>query len=467
MSPTAGGPTGPTPAPPTAGPTGDPAPAGTDSTGGAAGRADPGAPAGGAGARLVRPFRRSGYRWLAATLALSTFGNGVWSIALVWEVIRIGGGPTALSVVAGAAAVGLVACSLLGGVVADRVPQRLILLVVGVVQTGAAGGAALLSALDVTRVWHLVAVSTLVGVGSAFFYPAYSAWVPSLVPPADLLAVNGFEGMIRPTLRQALGPGAAGLAVGALSEGAALGIAAAATALTVLTLRAIPATAPARPDPTDGEPPAPGVAAVLADLRAGFRILVRTPWLLATLIFGCLMVLAMMGPLQVLVPFLIKERMGGGAAEHAYVMAAFGVSGALASLVTAARPLPRRYLTFMIMLWGAGCLPFVVIGTARHLWQVVAAATVLGAAFSAATVLWGTLLQRRVPAHMLGRVSSLDFFVSISLSPVSMALAGPLAEAIGLGPTFAVAGIAPVLLAGVVIVWARLPADERRHPLDG
>ena len=88
----------------------------------------------------------------------------------------------------------------------------------------------------------------------------------------------------------------------------------------------------------------------------------------------------------------------------------------------------------------------------------------MGALFSAPMVIWGTLLQRRVPPALLGRVASLDFFVSVSLMPVSMALAGPVSEAIGLRTTFAVAGIVPVVVAVVAIVWARLPQDELRPP---
>ena len=81
-------------------------------------------------------------------------------------------------------------------------------------------------------------------------------------------------------------------------------------------------------------------------------------------------------------------------------------------------------------------------------------------------VIWGTLLQRRVPPELLGRVASLDFFVSISLMPVSMALAGPVAHAIGLAHTFLIAGTTPIVFAVVATFWARLPADEIAHPLD-
>ena len=97
--------------------------------------------------------------------------------------------------------------------------------------------------------------------------------------------------------------------------------------------------------------------------------------------------------------------------------------------------------------------------------MVVACAFALGAFFSAPMVIWGTLLQRRVPPELLGRVASLDFFVSLSLMPVSMALAGPVSDAIGLENTFLLAGVTPIVFAVVAIVWARLPEDELAHPL--
>jgi MFS family permease len=193
--------------------------------------------------------------------------------------------------------------------------------------------------------------------------------------------------------------------------------------------------------------------------------MMRTPWLLATLLYASLMILVIMGPFEVLIPFLIKDRLGGGPGDHALVMAAFGIGGAVGSMLMASRPMPRRYLTVMNLMWGLGALPFVVMGVADAVWQLVAAALVLGALWAAPMVIWGTLLQRRVPPHMLGRVSSLDFFVSISLMPVSMALAGPVSELIGLRTTFLIAGIVPGVVAAIAIVWAKMPADEIAHPL--
>lgn len=413
--------------------------------------------------RALTPFTVPAYRKLAVALVLSTFASGVWVVALVWEVIRLGGGPAQLSVVSTAGAIGVLAPALLGGVVADRVPQKSILLVVAGVELLGMSLVGFLSVTDVTEIWHLAAVSFMTGMGFAFYYPAYSAWLPSLVPESHLMAVNGFEGMVRPTVGQAIGPGVAGVVVGAVSPGAAFSVAAVASFAGLLALTVVPRT-PVRRE-LDEATVAHPIRSAFTDMKEGFVYMVRTPWLLATLLFASLMILAMMGPFEVLVPFLIKDRLGGGPGDHALVMAAFGIGGAVGSLTVASMRMPRRYLTSMNLMWGVGCLPFVVMGLATEIWVLVVSAFVLGAMFSAPMVIWGTLLQRRVPPALLGRVASLDFFVSVSLMPISMALAGPVSEAIGLRNTFYIAGIVPAVAAVLAIVLARLPQDELAHPL--
>ncbi len=253
--------------------------------------------------------------------------------------------------------------------------------------------------------------------------------------------------------------------MGAVSSGAALSVAAGSSLIGLLALTLVPLTAVRRAAPPGGEVAPPEAFSVLRDMREGFVYMLRTPWLLATLLFASVMVMAVMGPFEVLIPFLIKDKLGGGPGDHAAVMAAFGLGGAIGSLAMASFRMPRRYLTVMNLMWGIGCLPLLVMGMADRIWVIGVAAFVLGAMFSAPMVIWGTLLQRRVPSHMLGRVASLDFFVSISLMPISMALAGPVSELIGLRATFAIAGIVPGIAAVVATVWAKLPQDEIAHPL--
>jgi predicted MFS family arabinose efflux permease len=411
--------------------------------------------------RALAPLRHSHYRRLATSLALSLFEQGLWAVGVVWQVVALDGGPAALSLVTAVAAGGMLVSTLLGGALADRLPQRHILLTVELVQGIAIGVAAALSLAGVLALWHLAVVSLIGGVALGLYYPAYSALVPVLVPTGDLLAANGLEGVVRPVLSQAAGPAAAGFLVAALSPGAAL----AAAAVAAFGAAACVATLPVQ-DRNGGERPAgPRMTGLLADVREGFRYMVGTPWLLATLLFASVMLLTFIGPFEVLVPFAIKAA-GGGPAQHAYVLAAFGIGGAVGSLVVASLRLPRRYLTVMNLLWGVGCIPLVVFGLTTRLWVMLAAGAVMGATFQAGMVIWGTLLQRRVPAAMLGRISSLDFFVSVSFMPVSMALAGPVSELIGLTATFLLGGLAPAVLAVIAIVAAHMPADEIAHPLD-
>ena len=413
--------------------------------------------------RMLTPFRIPAYRRMAVALACGAFAYGVWTVALVWEVIRLGGGPAQLSVVSTAGAIGVLLPALLAGVIADRVPQKLIVMTVASAEVVSYTVVTVLSLAGATELWHLGVVSFFLGAGMAFYYAAYSAWLPAIVPESDLMAVNGFEGMVRPLVAEAIGPGVAGVVVGIASPAWACLVAAVVATVGVVVQIRLPRT-PVRRDlsTVDVHP----VRGALHDMRDGISYMVRTPWLLATLLFASLMVLAVMGPLEVLIPFVVKDRLGGNAGDHAMVLASFGIGGAVGSMVMASLQMPRRYLTIMNLMWGVACLPMILMGRASAVWVVVACAFVLGALFSAPMVIWGTLLQRRVPAHLLGRVASLDFFVSVSLMPISMALAGPVSNTIGLADTFLLAGVTPLVFAVVAILWARLPQDEIAHPLD-
>ncbi|SFK41188.1 MFS transporter [Geodermatophilus ruber] len=413
--------------------------------------------------RALQPLRYPRYRRLAASLGLSLLTNSTFTVAVVWQVVALKGGPAQLSLVTGLSAGGMLASTLLGGALADRIPQRHILLAVALVQTVSIALVAALSLTGLLTLWQLAAVALAGGAANGLYYPAYSALVPALLPEDMLLAANGLEGTMRPVLYLATGPAVAGGLIAATSPGVALVLTAATALGAAVCVGLLPAT-PVRRDP--GAAPAHPVRGLVADMREGFGYMVRTPWLLATLVFASLMLLVMLGPFEVLAPFAIKDRAGGGPLEHALVLAAFGIGGALGSTVLASLRLPRRYLTVMNLLWGLGCLPMVVFGTTTSLAVMIAAGLVTGATSQAGMVIWGTLLQRRVPPALLGRVSSLDFFVSTAFLPLSMALAGPVSEGIGLTATFLVAGLVPPVLAVVAILAARLPADELAHPLD-
>jgi MFS family permease len=414
----------------------------------------------------LRPLRYRDFRLLWTGLAVSLVGSGLWLVALAWQVIALGGGPAQLSLVTALYGVGVLTFVLVGGVAADRLPQRLIMLASDLVRAAALLALGALSLTGTLELWHLALGGLVIGAGEAFFIPSYTALLPRLLPEDDLLAANGLEGTLRPLAQQGAGPAVGGVAVAALSPGVAIltgGLTYLVSAGCLLAMNVRPAKGSG---PPASSPSSEGAGSVFADLREGYRYVRGATWLWASILFALALVLLIMGPLEVLLPFAVRDNLGGGADDYGLALAAFGVGGAAGALAISSGRLPRRYLTAMLLLWGLGALPFAAVGLASSLWVVCVALFAVGAAFSGGLVIWGTLLQRRVPDGLRGRVSSLDFFVSLALMPVSMAVAGPAGAAFGLEVVFLVAGVTPVFLAAAAILIPRLDLDELAHPLD-
>lgn len=411
--------------------------------------------------RVVRPLSHRDFRVLFLAVVLSIFAAGMWAVVMVYAVIDVGGGPLDLSLVAGANATGLLLCAIPGGIVADRVSRRLIVRVVEFVNFVAIMSIVIAGLVATVTIPHLTIVAFVLGAGAGFFFPAYSAILPRILPAGQLLAANGLEGAIRPALQQAAGPAAAGMLLAALIPSHAaiiVAVAYGAAFIGLLFLRA-------EPPPPHEEPER--AASVFHDLKEAVVFTVRTPWLLWTLLFATIWVLVFVGPEEVLLPFLTRERIGEDPRWFGFLLAVYGIGGVVGSIVVSSRPLPRRYLTVMNVVWGVSTLPYVIVGITDQYWLMLVSVFIIGFGFSYGNVIWGTLLQRRVPRHMLGRISSLDFFVSLALMPLSMALAGPLSEVVSLQTIFIVAGIVPFVFCFIAIAAAKMPKDEIAHPLEG
>jgi len=379
--------------------------------------------------------------------------------------------------------VGLVAFVLARCIAADRVRQRLLIIAVAGINLAVIAAISGLAMAGWLQLWHLVAGAFVLGVGAAFFFPAYSAILPRILPSEDLLAANGMEGTLRPPLQQAAGPAVAGVLVAALSPSHAVTGVAVCHLLAFIVLNFLGQHALEAPGATgdgatgdgatgdgaaagEGAATGPAKTSFFSDLREGVSYTIRTPWLLWTLLWACISVLFLIGPIEVLLPFVIRDQLGGDSRMFGFLLAVMGVGSAVASLVTASVRLPRRYLTVMMVCWGAGTLPLAAVGVMDSFWLLALALFIFGATGSVGMVIWGTLLQRRVPPHLLGRVSSLDFFVSLALMPVSMALAGPAAAVLPIWLIFLVAGGVCPVMAVVALLVARMSADEVAHPLD-
>lgn len=415
--------------------------------------------------RALTPFTSPAYTVLAFAMCMSVFGSGLWAVALVGRVMALGGTALQLSLVTAAGALGTVVFVLVGGVTADRVRLTVILRCVEAVNFTTAVTLTVLTWTGLLTLWQLGIAAFAFAGALGFFYPAYSAALPRILPAEQLLAANGVEGTARPLLQTAAGPAVGGVLAGLAFPG--LGVLAIACCHLAAFAFMMRLRIPSEGVAAGGHPPQPPAArrAALRDLADGFLYSVHTPWLLWTLLWGMSAVFLFMGPLEVLVPFLVVDTLGGTVSAYGALLGLYGISSAVGSAVTASLPLPRHYLTTMVWLWGFGTLPFGLVGSTDSWWVMAAALAVFGMTGGAGQVIWGTLLQRRVPIHMLGRISSLDFFVSLSLMPVSMAVAGPVSHVLSAQAIFwGVAVLTPAL--GVVAVWAgRMYRDQAAHPL--
>ncbi|WP_374929444.1 MFS transporter [Kytococcus sedentarius] len=413
--------------------------------------------------RFLAPFATPDYRLLAASLLLVSFATGVWTVGLVYAVKGLGGTELDLSAVTAVGAVGLIVFALLGGVAADRLPLRGLLTACSTVLALVGAVVALLGATGQLQVWHLMVAAFVAMSAAGIYNPAYSALLPRVLHDDQLLAANGVEAASRPVLQQALGPAAAGFLVGALAPQAAMVVMAVSQALAVLcvlrmhtgglTRRALPVE--------EGREP----QTLWQDFTEGAAYTWRTPWLAATLVWSVVAVFLFIGPMEVLLPFIVTER-GGGPDTFGLLLACLGVGAAVGAIGISSRPLPGRYLTVMISVWSVAAVPFFLLAVTDQFWLMGLVLFVFGVGDGVGMVIWGTLLQRRVPRSMLGRVSSLDFFVSLAMMPVSMAVAGPVAQVLPLWVIFALPSVGIPLLGLVCYVLADLRGDELRHPLD-
>jgi DHA3 family tetracycline resistance protein-like MFS transporter len=412
------------------------------------------------GWRVLAPFRFREYRLLIAAVSISIFAEGMWAVVMALQVIALDNDPASLSLVATCLGAGLVCFVLVGGIAADRIDQRTIIIAVETVNVIAVSVVAVLGLTGALRIWHMAVVAGALGIAAAFFFPAYSAILPRILPAEQLLAANGVEGVVRPVFQRAVGPAVAGMVVGATFPTLGAVVVAVLFGIGLLLLVTTRPATKAAVRQLDSERPR-----LLADLRDGFRFMLRTPWLLWTLLFASLFVLVVLGPIEVLLPFIAQERFTDGARTYGFILAFFGFGSALGALAVSSARLPRRYLTVMMAMWSLGSLPLVIVGITSSFPLMAAATFVVGITDGAGMVIWGTLLQRRVPTEMLGRVSSLDFFVSLAFMPVSFAIVGPLSKVVSMQTIFLVAGVVPVLLAAVAMTAARMPRDELAHPL--
>jgi MFS family permease len=392
-----------------------------------------------------------------AGMTVSLLGDGVFLIALTWQVYLLSNAPRALSVVGIAISGPQVLFLLVGGAVSDRVDRRGVMLASDLVRGMVLLAIGMLTVTGRLRLYHLYALGGAYGAASAFFGPAYESAVPDLVPADLLVQANSLDQLARPLAVALAGPALGGWLIGAWGAGSAFLLDAGTFAFSVAMLVAM-GRSPARRGVEAG-------AFRLAEIAEGFRFIRRHVWLWGTFAAATVSYLLFMGPAEVLVPFLVKNSPGGTAGELGLVFAAGGVGALGAALVVGHRGMPRRHITVMYLCWAIATFSVAAYGLATAGWQLMAVSLAFHALETAGTIVWLTAKQRFVPTSLLGRVSSLDWFISISLLPLSFGLAGWAASIFGARTTLVAAGLlgGSVTLAFLFLPGMRSTELPARH----
>lgn len=386
------------------------------------------------GVRILRPFRLRDFALLWCGMAVSLVGDGIFFVAMPWLVLGLGSAGS-LAAVGVAWTLPQVLLLLLGGVLSDRFPRRLLMIVADAIRALATATIGVLALTGAIELWHVVALVALYAVGQSLFTPAFGAIVPQIVPQDLLVEANSVDQFVRPVAFRLAGPALGGLLVALAGTGSAF------LADASSFLVSVAAVSLMRPQE---RPPAERLRlrAFAADLRAGYAYVRSQTWIWATLLASAASMLAFWGPWQVLVPLVVKDELGGSAGDLGFVFTVGGVGAILASLAMSQIGLPRRFMLVLYATWALATGGLALFGFVSSVWQAMAISFGLNAAMTAGTVVWGTLLHRLVPNELLGRVSSLDWFVSTSLVPVSYLLTGLLANVLSTATVLVLAGVA-------------------------
>jgi DHA3 family tetracycline resistance protein-like MFS transporter len=405
--------------------------------------------------RLLAPLRHRDFRLLWSGMCVSLLGDGVFLVAMAWQVYALSNAPAALALVGVAMTVPTIVFLLLGGVVSDRRDRRRIMLAADVARGVAVGLMAVLSLTGALELWHVVVLVAVYGAGQAFFSPAFDAIVPEVLPAEELAQANSLDQFVRPIALRLAGPALGGVMISVVGSGAAFALDAASFAVSAGALLAM--TPGARTAP-------PEHATVKGDIVAGLRYIRSHVWLWATFASAAVAYLLFMGPAEVLLPYIVKNELHASAADLGIVFAAGGVGSVGCAVVLGQRGLPRRDITFMYVTWTLATIAIAGYGLATAVWQLMLASLAFNALETAGTIVWATAKQRHVPPELLGRVSSLDWLISIGLLPLSFAFTGPVTAAIGVQATLVGAG----LIGGAVTLAALyLPGMRDLESADG
>jgi MFS family permease len=356
--------------------------------------------------------------WLASFT--SKMGSRLVTIAIVFAVLQLTGSATALGLVLGAGSVTQLMFLLIGGVWADRLPRRLVMVGADLVRMAVQATVAFLLVTGRAHVWELLAGNIAVSAATSFFDPASKGLVAETVSAERLQDANGLLAVSDSTVSFA-GLAISGFMVAALGPGWSFAVDAATFAASAALVMAMP--------PVSGR--AANRQRFLADLAEGWHELTARRWYWLNLITHALWNLAF-AAFFVLGPVIARQRLDG-AIGWGLTTAALS-AGVLAGGLAVMRIRPRHPLVTGNLALTLGSLLMLALAGGLPLYAVMLGAVLAFAGMAVLNGLWETTVQQLIPAHVLSRVISYDFLISLAMAPLGLVAAGPLSAVAGYGP---------------------------------
>ena len=375
----------------------------------------------------LSPLRERPYRLLWTARTVSSIGDALIPITVVFAILRSGGTAGTVGEVLTCEALGQVLMLPVGGVWSDRLSRRLVLMTTDAIQAVCYGLLAFMIFSHHAAAWQFAAVYTVAGMAWAFFVPASSALVPDLVGGDRLQPANAMLGLSG-SVSSVLGPAAAGVLLAVSSPGTAILIDSGSFVVSFALIARV--HVPPKAEHSGNR--------FLADLLGGWRALSARRWYLANLLaYGCSnFALAFV---FVLGPVVMQDGHGGATAWSAIMVT--GSVGSIIGGLLALRYRPKRPLVTGDLSSVISVLPIVAIAFTLPTPYIALGMAVMFSGFSLFNEVWAATQQQLFPKEILARITSLDWMVSLVAMPVGYAAVAPVAQAVGVRTTLVIAAI--------------------------
>ena len=391
-----------------------------------------------------------------AGYATSLLGTSMAALAVSFAVLDDGGTASDLGVVLAAGIVPQVLFMLGGGVLADRLGRRPVMLSADATRCAAQAALAGAVLAGHPALWVFVLLATVRGTGDAVFTPALSGLTVELAPRDDLVSANALLSAAR-SAAVVVGPSLAGVLVALAGPGTVIAFDAVSYAVSVLALASL--RLPARTLTAHS---------YLEDLREGWAEFRGRSWLVITTVQFTLFNLLTWGPYLLLGPVLSRDYLGGAGAWGA-IMASYGGGSVLGAMAALGRNPRRPMVAATVATFGYG-VPCALLALRAPVAAVAAGALVAGAGSALGGTFAAAAEQQQLPPGVLSRVSAFQAVAAFAFGPVAFAAAGPVAAVVGartvlgFGAAWSTLSCAVVLVLPAVRAVTAPPRVSRQRP---